>query len=68
MEQNSKLDLTGDIFFVNKITFLVTLGQQIKFMTVENLKYCKSTTIMSGLKSVINFYETKVSPLELFYG
>ena len=26
MEQNSELDLTGGIYFVNKIPFLVTLG------------------------------------------
>ena len=60
MEQNSELDLTGDIVFVNKNPFLVTLGQWIKFTTVENLKDRKAATIMSGLKSVINLYKIKV--------
>ena len=59
MEQNSKLDLAGEIFLVNKIIFLVTLGERINFTTVDNLKDYKATTIISRLKLVINFYKNQ---------
>ena len=38
------------MFCVNKIHFLVTLGQRIKFTTVENLKERKAATITGGIK------------------
>ena len=38
MEHNSDIDVTGKFFFVNKINFLVTLGQRIKFTIVGILK------------------------------
>ena len=65
MEQNIVIDLMGDILFVNEIPFLVNLGKRIKFTTVENLKDWKAETIMSGLKSVINLYKIKFSPLKI---
>ena len=37
----------------------MTLRQRIKFTTIENLKECKSTTIMSGLKVVIILYNSQ---------
>ena len=67
MEQNIEFDLTGDIVLVNKSTFLVALGQRIKFTTVENLMERKATTVMIGLNAVINLYSSQHFKIKTMY-
>jgi hypothetical protein len=45
-----------DIMFVNKIPFLVTCGQGVRFGTIENLKNQQVTTVASALDTVIHLY------------
>ena len=41
---------------MNKISYLLTLGKRIKFMTLENVCYRKATTLFRGLTAVRKFY------------
>ena len=45
----------------------MTLGQRIKFTTVENLKDWKATKIMSGLNVVINLYNSQHFKIKTTY-
>ena len=54
--QNSDVDVTGDVMFVNRIPFLVTLGQKIKFTTAENISDRKAKTLLQGLQNMTSLY------------
>ena len=45
--------------FVNKIPFLVTLGHQVKFTTIENLPNRWTTTLLKEIRLVIILYNTQ---------
>jgi hypothetical protein len=45
-----------DIFFVNKIPFLITLSLRIYFTTVSNLKNWKMKTVVALEKHIYVFY------------
>ena len=49
IEQNRNIDVTGDILFVNRISFLINLGQKVKFATVKIIVDQKAKTLMRGL-------------------
>ena len=50
------VEITGDLFFVSGIPFLLTLGKRIKFMTLENIPDRKAITLLRGLHAVRNIY------------
>ena len=37
IERNSWLEVSGEIMFLNKITFLITIGHRVKFITAKTL-------------------------------
>ena len=44
------------MIFVNKIPFLVTLLQQVRFATIENLPNRWAPMLLKGIQSVISIY------------
>ena len=50
------LSLVIDIMFVNKIPFLLTRSQKLKFATVEPLPNCQELTVHSTLSTVLRLY------------
>ena len=50
------VEITADLFFVNSIPFLLTLGKRIKFMTLENVPDRKAITLLRGLHAVRQIY------------
>jgi arginine deiminase len=56
MTHYKKLILGGDIMFVNKIPFFVTISRHIKFGTVEMLRNQKAKTILVAIKQVKSIY------------
>ena len=55
-ERMGPIELTEDFFFVNNISFLLTLGKRIKFMTLGNVCDQKAATLLHGLTSVWKIY------------
>ena len=51
------MDNTEDIFFVKRIPFLITLGQKVKFTTVENIADWKAKTLLKGLSNTASLYK-----------
>jgi hypothetical protein len=51
--------LSIDVFFVNKIPFLITLSQKICFTTVTHLANRKIPTIFTAFKSIFSYYLQK---------
>ena len=51
--------LGGDIFFANGHPFLVTFSNNIKLTTSEPMANRSVSTIMAGLKKVINLYNSR---------
>ena len=49
--------LAGDVMFVNKIPFFVTISRDIKFSTVKVMKNRKAGTILMAIKQVLNVYK-----------
>jgi hypothetical protein len=56
MTHYKQLILGGDIMFVNKIPFFMTISRHIKFSTAEMLKNQKSATILAAIKQVKSIY------------
>jgi Reverse transcriptase (RNA-dependent DNA polymerase) len=59
MSQYRDVTLTGDIFFVNKIMFLVTRSRHIQFSTVETIPNRKPETVLKALLNVRNVYRRR---------
>ena len=59
-----KVVLHVNVMKVNKMPFLVTTSDAIKFGTVTFLKNAKITTIMSAIKDVRNIYMKRGFTLE----
>jgi hypothetical protein len=53
------LSLAGDIMFVNKISFFVTISRSLKFGTVEMIMNQKSPTIIQAIKGVRDIYRRR---------
>jgi len=53
---NQYVTLSCDIFFVNKVPFLVTVSDHIKFTTAENIKSRAISHISSALLSIVKIY------------
>jgi hypothetical protein len=49
----------GDIMYVNKLMFFVTISRDIKFSTAELIKDNKSNTLLNAMKQVINIYKMR---------
>ena len=56
MNQYKSIILGGDIIFVNKIPFFVTMSRHIKFGTAEMLQNQQSKTILRAIKQVKSAY------------
>jgi hypothetical protein len=59
IESNKNVDLSGDIFFVNRIPFLATVSDNIKFTTSEHLKSRKIKFILSAVQHVQTLYHAR---------
>jgi hypothetical protein len=55
-EQNKEMFLTLDVFFVNKIPFLVTLSWKIVLTTANHLANRKMATIFKTFKKIYKYY------------
>ena len=42
--------------FVNKIPFVISLGKNMKFTTIEKLVYWKAANLLKALYSIKSFY------------
>jgi len=59
LQANKHLELSGDIFFVNKIPFFATVSNHIKFTTAEFLKDRKIKTILVAISHVTALYASR---------
>ena len=53
---NKQITLVGNVFFVNKIPFLTTMSQHVKFTTATHISSRKIKNIVDGIKQVKNVY------------
>ena len=53
------ITMSIDVFFVNKIPFLLTLSRKICFSTVTHLSDQKAATIFAAFKSIFMYYLPK---------
>jgi hypothetical protein len=51
--------LCGDIMFVNRVHFFITISRNIKFGTVEMIMNCQQRTILAAVTQVCQLYKTK---------
>ena len=51
-----KITLSADVFFVDVITFLLTLSCQIKFVTVKHTPSCTAKHLSIHVKRVLRVY------------
>lgn len=56
MKQYQNVTLAGDIMFVNRIPFFVTISHSIRFGTAEMLANRQASTILTAIKQVRNVY------------
>jgi hypothetical protein len=56
MNRYRNITLAGDIMFINKIPFFVTISRAIKFATSEMIVYRKNPTILIAIKQVMAAY------------
>jgi hypothetical protein len=56
LSRYQRVTVTGDIMFVNKLPFFVTISRHIKFSTSEYLENQKTPTIVNAIKHVQQTY------------
>jgi hypothetical protein len=56
MSRYQKVTVTGDIMYVNKLPFFVTISRHIKFSTAEFLSNQKTPTIVIAIKHLHQMY------------
>lgn len=56
MKRYGNLTVSGDVMFVNKVAFFVTISRGIKFATVEMIKNQNSKTLLTAILQVKNIY------------
>jgi hypothetical protein len=56
MSHHQELVLGGDIMFVNRLLFFMTISWYIKFGTAESLKNQQNKTILAAIKQVKSIY------------
>jgi hypothetical protein len=59
MDRYRHITLTGDIMFVNKVPFFMTVSRAIKFGTAEMIADRKNHTIVVAIKQVIAAYSKR---------
>ena len=53
------INLLVDIFYVNNVPFLITLGKPVEFVTVQALPNERANTIKNNLDKVMNLYKSR---------
>ena len=53
------IELSVDVMFVNKIPFVVSLGKNMRFTTIENMVGRKAATLLKALRSIKSVYTNK---------
>ena len=59
MAKYKNVTLGGDVMFVNKIRFFVTISRHIQFGTVEMISDAKAATLVQCIKSVMQAYSKR---------
>ena len=59
MENHRNVTLAGDIMKVNKVPFLVSISQNIKFGTVEAINNQKAKTILLAVQNIRRLYRSR---------
>ena len=59
MNQYKDVTLCGDIMFVNKTAFFVTISRHIHFGTVEMIANRRADTVLNSIKSVLHIYKQR---------
>jgi hypothetical protein len=54
-----KITLCGDLMFVNRVPFFITISRNIKFGTVEMIMNRQQGTILAAVRQVCQLYKTK---------
>jgi hypothetical protein len=63
--QYRDVTLSGDIMFVNRIPFFITISRNIKFCTAEMLQSQQNKTILIAIRQVCNIYDDEASASKL---
>ena len=53
------IELAVDVMFFNKIPFVISLGKNVKFTTIENVVDRKLDTLLKSLHSIKSVYTNK---------
>ena len=59
LDIHKEVVLAGDLCFIQKIPFFITISRNIKFTTVEHLDNRKATTILGAVDNVSQLYNSK---------
>ena len=51
------VSIAADVFFVNGISFLLTVAIKLKFETVEHTPVCTSKSLVKHIKRVLQVYD-----------
>ena len=53
------IELSVDVMFVNKMPFVISLGNNTSFTTIENVVDCKAANQLKSLCSIKSVYKNK---------
>ena len=56
-----KIELSVDVMFVKNIPFVISLGKNMRFTTIETLVDRKAATLLKSLCSIKSVYTNKIS-------
>ena len=59
LDANQDVTLSADVFFVNKIPFLLTISRHLAFTTVSHLEDQKMSTIFKHFRDVYRLYKNR---------
>ena len=60
-DKMKKIELYVDVMFVNKIPFVISLGNNMKFTKIKNVMDRKEATLLKSFHSIKIVYTNKIS-------
>ena len=58
LESRKELEVSTDIMFINKLPFLVSISQRLKFTTIDHLSSKKKIALVTSINKIVSYYRS----------
>ena len=58
LELRKELEVSTNIMFINKLTFLVSISRRLKFTTIEYLSSKNEIALVTSINKIVSYYRS----------